>query len=123
MMQFKGMLAGAGWELDINDDSLCYATASRPVLHTVKSAKSSKSFIVYPNPAKDRIFIKMPDREIGKIEIRILDILGNTIFQQYRLTDTGLYEIPILTLPLGAFFIQVFQDGEIIGAKKFFKIP
>jgi hypothetical protein len=62
-------------------------------------------FKVYPNPAKDRIYIEGK----GTNEIKLFDVLGNEILNAKE------KEIDVSSLKNGVYFVQVKTDkGEII---------
>jgi hypothetical protein len=73
----------------------------------------SESILVYPNPATDKISIKLHDDNVGSI-ISILDIEGQQLLQQTITAQTT--TIDISPIPEGMYFVKVFgKDGALAG--------
>jgi hypothetical protein len=84
--------------------------------------ESRPQFTLYPNPAKNRISIKLDDNFQGNenINVVISDLIGNNLFSAnfkgYDIPD----EVDISLLPSGIYFVRI-QSGEQIAVKKLIK--
>ena len=66
--------------------------------------KIINTFIVFPNPAIDKLFIRFNDWQ-GTKEIKLLDITGKSVF--ISKTDREFYEIDISNFPKGIYLIHI----------------
>jgi hypothetical protein len=79
-----------------------------------KLFREESEFIVYPNPAKYAINLKLPSSS-GNFELRIFNISGQQVLSQ-RVSDSA---IDISPLPNGTYILRVFDSGRILGTQKF----
>lgn len=74
---------------------------------------------VYPNPAKDEIFIYLPSVD-NMIALEIIDMMGNKI-KQINLSSTEMnhntIEIPTSDLPSGQYLIRCFTGNKFLSAQ------
>ncbi len=70
---------------------------------------------VYPNPVKDRLYIK---GEVNSTEIRIYDITGRIYFAEMKIHQNT---IDVSTLQNGIYFIEISFDNQSV-VKKFIKV-
>lgn len=81
--------------------------------------ETDKPFWLYPNPAKDWLFVEilntaLPNRPADNLEIKIMDITGKTVWESYYSMDVGnRIEIPIDFLPQGVYSLQIKNGGEV----------
>ncbi|WP_163322670.1 T9SS type A sorting domain-containing protein [Draconibacterium mangrovi] len=76
------------------------------------------SFILYPNPASDRVTLEFHEF-ITNVEVRMIDISGKT--RSVRQTNRGnRTELDISDLPQGLYFVHV-QDGDELQIRKLIK--
>lgn len=73
------------------------------------SGFSEKKINLYPNPAKDEIFINIPEG-IQIHEIQLTDLRGMIILKQV-ITNEGKYRIPLESLLPGMYFIHLTGPG------------
>ena len=71
---------------------------------------------VFPNPAKDIVFIEYEN--FGQTTIELYDPLGRKVLQQ---NINGKSEIDISILPTGIYYINVISEGKVIGNNKVVK--
>ena len=71
---------------------------------------------IYPNPAKDKLFIECEN--FKSISIKIYDILGKEVLTQISDINT---EINLSHLPQGIYTVFVFSDGKEIENSKIVK--
>jgi hypothetical protein len=81
--------------------------------------KQSIDFSVYPNPANDRLFIKMGKHNSSKlISYSIVDMYGRTVAEE---KVSAAESIDISNLSEGIYFIRL-KDEATISTNKFIKI-
>ena len=84
---------------------------------TTESAKRNKSFLMFPNPAKDLINIKIPKEFINEYLITITDCVGNIIYKKIGTKNKEVQTdlIDIKNLRSGAYILQFSnKDQQII---------
>ena len=69
-------------------------------------------FLIYPNPTKDKIFIQN-NKNIEIENVRILDILGNTVFEQSKINS----EINLQNISNGIYLIQITAENKKFNLK------
>jgi hypothetical protein len=78
----------------------------------------SDEFVVYPNPASEKITVQLKNKNDGITLIQIYDQLGR-IIQTERFSNalsTGIIELN--NLSKGIYFIEVTSQNNLIGRKK-----
>jgi len=77
---------------------------------------SSIDFVIYPNPARDYFILKSNDYKWGQEEqiIRIHDIYGRILYMNNNVKQ----RIDISKFPSGLYYVQVLQNGLVLGTKK-----
>jgi hypothetical protein len=71
-----------------------------------------KNLVVYPNPARDRLFIETGGLESGEVTIKIIDIQGRQILMKTETFSPGLASInlDISRLDKGIYFLELKSD-------------
>lgn len=80
-------------------------------------------FSVYPNPAKDVLFIKST-QHFENISFGLSDALGKNIMtpNSTQISDTsGNYTIDLKNIPPGIYFVKIYSEGHIIQYSKVIK--
>ena len=80
---------------------------------------SQSSFNVYPNPARQMIYLVQDDFESSNMEYRIVNTMG-TIMQSGKLSPKTPNEINVSSLKPGLYIISVFTE-ERVSTRKFIK--
>ena len=65
---------------------------------------------IYPNPAKDHIFLRLDQANTSNIEIR--NILGNKMPLMLERTSFGTYRIDLAQYPSG-YYLVIIQDEAV----------
>lgn len=75
---------------------------------------SIKEFTIYPNPAKDEIFIEYPDAPEKKWAYEIIDFQGRIL-----LKETTEYRVPIqvMSLKSGIYLLRILMDNSVVTRK------
>lgn len=73
------------------------------------------SLKVYPNPAKDQLFVLYKMQNTNKAELRITDMSGKIIYSNTvsKNQDTGLAGINISSLSKGMYYVLMITDNDI----------
>ncbi len=84
-----------------------------PVVTEATTAPSS-SLSVYPNPAKEVLYVDLSSTEEADIQLRILDLSGRQVWQQHQMLTKGktVVEIP-LKVDNGVYFMTAIQDQRV----------
>ena len=80
------------------------------------SLADNKAVVVYPNPAKDKIFVECDG--FVQLSIKLYDMFGNEVLNQNGNSKT---EINISHLSKGVYNIVVVSVGKVIGNRKIVK--
>ncbi|MDD7914000.1 T9SS type A sorting domain-containing protein [Polaribacter ponticola] len=87
------------------------------VLSTKNDLVKNKTIAIYPNPFKNKLYIKSKSNELIKIEL--FDILGKKIFSNNKFNE---YSIELSNLNPGVYFIKVYsKNGNLIKTEKIIK--
>ena len=82
--------------------------------------KDEKDFLLYPNPANDRLYISFIDPSMVAYYIRITNSVGKTIYMLPRPELSN--GLDISALAAGIYFIQLTDDKtKLTTIKKFIK--
>ena len=82
-----------------------------------ENSSDNNNIIVYPNPAKNEVYIQFSFQPIPNLSYRIIDMSG-------RVTDKGTlnnYRLDLKKFSSGIYIIQLYDKGKIISTKKIFK--
>jgi hypothetical protein len=89
------------------------------IFNVKEENRSENSFVVYPNPASDRLFIKWNTPEVVYVA-EITDVLGRTLINTLTDDETG---INISRLNAGVYNIRLSdRKGNPLGARSFIRI-
>ncbi len=90
----------------LNESCISDTSAAFSFVKTSLGEKLSDEFAIYPNPAKDRLYILFPQKR--ELEIAVMDIQGKKIMQQRLLLDaSGLGELKLEGLAQGYYFLRI----------------
>ena len=82
---------------------------------------SKINFNLYPNPVKNTLYVGIQsETELNKIEIKLIDMLGNILKEQMVSNTKAGYtkiEIPVNAIAKGTYFVQL-KSGDKIENKK-----
>ncbi|MBC7863505.1 MAG: immune inhibitor A [Bacteroidia bacterium] len=84
---------------------------------SVNTTDFANSFQLFPNPAKEKLFLAVSKPE-GKT-FSVTDLSGKVILAGKL--NQPLFEINIAELSSGFYFVSVIENGKIVGVKKFVK--
>lgn len=76
-----GVNASAGSKTNINDQIEDFTVPAECVLST-NEVVSAKGFNIYPNPAKNELFLNFKNNILGKVNVEIYDAAGKLVLQQ-----------------------------------------
>jgi hypothetical protein len=74
---------------------------------------------VFPNPAEDRISVKIKDKNQGIITLRLTDLNGRSISQEEvtKEMDEQVYSFNLTNLNRGVYNLQVISEGNLVNVK------
>lgn len=121
---FDPSISGAGTftvTYNYTDANTCSASASQTVnvnlctgLVTLNGADAF-SISVYPNPAKDEIYVLMDELFIDNASVELYDAIGKLITTEKVVNATT--SISINSLPTGIYTVRVISDGKQISKR------
>lgn len=82
----------------------------KSTLGTIANERQVTSYLVYPNPAKDKVFLVGED--IKNAKVKVLNSLGETINTQQSLIENE-YCFDFHTVKSGIYFLQIENKNEI----------
>ena len=92
-------------------EDLCDANTNQKSIKISSEADKKEKFILYPNPAIDKIFIEIDDIAVEKITIAVFDATGKKVINSYDLAIAdGLFSFD-LHLNNGVYLIHII-DGK-----------
>ncbi len=107
------LTARINW-MDVNLPGTCYS------LGEFEQEHAENSFLVYPNPASEFIFLSFNDLDSKEVLIELYDHTGKRVFSRKESTLTGMnqyfIELTSLSLSSGIYFIKV--EGKDLLLKK-----
>ncbi|MBL0048952.1 MAG: T9SS type A sorting domain-containing protein [Bacteroidetes bacterium] len=74
---------------------------------------------IWPNPASKELKISLPNSAVRNTQIKLLNLAGQTIFEEQIIQNSNLKEsvIDVSHIIKGIYFLQVILQGEIINRK------
>jgi carboxypeptidase T len=90
----------------------------------VMNKQEPVSMIIFPNPVKNELKIRLSVADPGKVTLRVTDILGNTVYTGDVYADESNREFAINASewPSRAYFIKVVnQSNQVTAVEKFIK--
>jgi hypothetical protein len=94
----------------------CFGTASDPLAITGDLSDPARGFLVYPNPAKDRILVDLHEFLTEPVELKIMDQKGRSMLLQ-KVTGGEVTEIGISEHAAGMYIIFAAQGDKLLKAR------
>ena len=79
-----------------------------PITVSVHKTNQSNSIRIFPTLASDILYLDIQDLR-GAVAVRIVDMLGQLVYQDFNSTTT----LPIHTLPQGIYLVEVQTDTRV----------
>lgn len=80
---------------------------------SIQSRVTSGEITIYPNPAKDHLYVQFQKR--GEKKITLTDVMGKTIFEKDCLEDNC--QIDLEEFSGGVYFVKIATEGEVLTGK------
>lgn len=91
-----------------------YIITPSAALETGQIAANDLNAVCYPNPATDQVNFKLATGQTGSLEVRIYDILGRTIENQFYTSAPSVISLPVRNLPAGMYFYEIRNNTSIV---------
>jgi hypothetical protein len=75
-------------------------------------------FSIYPNPAKDHLFITGSFNEVDIVSVEVFDISGRVIFSSSSSGNAGLLEVNLLAISVGTYSYRIMKNNEIVKSER-----
>ncbi|MEO6903934.1 MAG: M4 family metallopeptidase [Bacteroidia bacterium] len=103
--------ADAWYAVGVGATSGCTATA-------ISTFDEAAAISVYPNPASDLLYVKIPSTEKLDVNVKIYTMLGNVVYdKKYTNNSVDAHSIDITAQPNGVYFVTI-QYGATMVTKK-----
>jgi len=79
----------------------------------------SNTFRIYPNPAKDKVYVSLMSRENLNSSIQILNLIGEMMFETV-MTDVSV-GLDVTSYPSGIYFVKLTAKDNSSKMLKFIK--
>ena len=101
-----------GWSLISESDTDIYSEAELEKDHVHELALPNV-MEVYPNPARNKMFVKLPNHGLAPIHIQVYNSMGKQMFNDIFDLKAEHVVIPInvLEFPSGLYYIKATVDG------------
>lgn len=103
-----------------NDELFSYSK----IITTSCSTLTTKSSIhLYPNPSEDKFYIKLENVPSEAVYVKIFNTYSSLVYETlwYNLSANSLYELDIKHLPVGTYFIQLYDAIDMQYHQKMIK--
>lgn len=86
----------------------------------ISDISSNNSFSVYPNPAKEYVYVKLSSSvaDITGAQVYLYDLLGKAYPVNERVVDLNVIRITLTSIPQGIYFVSIVVDGKNYGTRK-----
>ncbi len=81
---------------------------------SVRLSKLFSSVLVYPNPARNSITVKLQNNLKAASELKVVDVLGRTVLQQKVNALQNNIQIDVKSLPAGRYFVSIINKDMLI---------
>ncbi len=77
-------------------------------------ALNASGYMIYPNPASDKITIQAKNIATADVSIEIVDALGKTVFKQLHSFSTAdnMRSVNVNTFPAGIYFVKIISQKD-----------
>ncbi|MGI6291750.1 MAG: YCF48-related protein [Bacteroidales bacterium] len=93
----------------------------KDVLNPIREYEYNK-IQIFPNPLKDKIFIKQNDLKNHSITLKIYTVLGQLVFQKEYVKISDIETIDLSFLPNGIYTLNTINNNRIIQTNKLIKL-
>lgn len=91
---------------------------------TVATLLADNEWVIYPQPARDRLFIRLDRPHIKSIRLEVFDLLGRTLVsdQSAFTSDPTLSQLNVQTWSTGTYLLRLLDDdGHLLMHSKWTK--
>lgn len=91
-------------------------------LSTYDISSSQRNFVIYPNPAKAKLFIKDENKGLKNVRVEIVDFAGRTLrAPKVETVNSGLVSVDVNGLLPQSYIINVYENNSLILSNQFIK--
>ena len=111
---FKVRFIADDGSLEFGKSTLLFAAFDNIQIDGYPVDAITNDFMIYPNPAKEEVFIQFAQSALSGITYNIIDVNGRTV--KYGLLSN--YRIDLRNLSGGVYFLRLYQNNQQIGKAK-----
>jgi hypothetical protein len=78
---------------------------------------------LYPNPARERVWVNLGQRAVSKGSLKVMDLSGRSVMDQDVPPGYAIHALDISGLPEGLYMVCWFEQGMLRGSQKLVRIP
>ncbi|MBL7827283.1 MAG: T9SS type A sorting domain-containing protein [Saprospiraceae bacterium] len=101
----------------LDNIELC-ASATSPAPETPEAIMQMR---IYPNPNAGTFTVDLPQPARADMRMRVVDIMGRIVMEQQAIPGSVRQVIISPNLPSGLYFLQLTEQGNVLGTSKFVK--
>jgi hypothetical protein len=75
-------------------------------------------FSIYPNPAKDHLFITGSFNESDRMSVEVFDVSGRVIFSKSSSGNVGLLEVNLVDISVGTYSYRIMKNNETVKSER-----
>lgn len=84
----------------------------------IAQSEIEDDYVVYPNPAKNQLFISGTFSQTDIVEIEIFDVSGRMLQQKLTSGNSGLFEMKLDDLAVGIYTYRMVINNEIVKSER-----
>ena len=111
------MFSQEQFEISVDNFELCSLATTSSKEETPERVE----FKVFPNPNTGDFNVELPFDATEKMKLRITDLTGRVLTEKQPTIGSASQYMELSNLTNGLYFIQVVQEGRIIGVERFVK--
>ena len=103
------------YKVILRDSNLCIQYRTIFIENTVGLENTIDNMIqIYPNPAKNRVYVELGNKGRENINIKIIDVLGKVVYNSTTLMSQSIIEIDVTEWGSGLYLMTVYNNQSAI---------
>lgn len=99
-------------------DKVCF---NGTVVTATNDPRQQASFRLYPNPNSGAFTLELPQAATSGMHFRILSLTGQILMKKIAEAGSARQKLEVEALPAGLYFLQVVEEGRVVGMERFVK--
>lgn len=103
----------------VDIDNICLT--AQEIVSTSEPGEPDFEFRVFPNPNSGAFTLELPQAATPGMAFRIIGLTGQILLEKRAEAGSAQQALEARLLPAGLYFVQVIEDGRVVGIKRFVK--